>query len=123
MPNPVVHFEIGCRGKARTGAFYTNTFGWTSAPYGPFSEKLMTGAREGIEGHITSLGHEPHNYVIIYIQVEDLASALARVSAEGGRTVVPAVEIPDGDAFAWIADPEGNLVGLLQRRSAGSGPA
>jgi len=52
-----------------------------------------------------------HNYVTVYVQVDDMGDALAKAEALAGRTPVPAVEIPAG-AFAWFADPKGNTIGL-----------
>ena len=46
-----------------------------------------------------------------YVQVEDVAESLKKVESLGGKTIVPAVEIPTG-IFAWFSDPEGNVVGL-----------
>jgi hypothetical protein len=37
---------------------------------------ISTGQSVGIQGHISSLGHEPHNYVTIYVQVDDLQAYL-----------------------------------------------
>ncbi len=108
LNNPVVHFEIGCRDLAKTKAFYGKLFEWDIAPSGV----INTGG-EGIGGHITSLGHEPHNYVTVYVQVEDLQASLDKAVALGGKVLVPAIPIPTGK-FAWIADPEGNMVALLQ---------
>jgi predicted enzyme related to lactoylglutathione lyase len=34
-----------------------------------------------------------------------------RAAALGGKTLVPPAEIPTG-TFAWMADPEGKLIGL-----------
>ena len=33
---------------------------------------IDTGSDQGIPGHINSLGHEPHHYVTVYAQVDDL---------------------------------------------------
>ena len=35
MPNPVVHFEIGCRGRAETQAFFSKLFDWQMLEVGP----------------------------------------------------------------------------------------
>ena len=113
MPNPVVHFEIGCRDRAKTGEFYSKLFDWSIQSQGPASMIDTGGA---VTGHITSLGHEPHHYTHFYVEVEDVAAALAKAESLGGRTVVPPVRIPTG-TFAWFADPEGNTVGLLQRKA------
>jgi predicted enzyme related to lactoylglutathione lyase len=111
MGKPVVHFEIGCRDTSKTQAFYSQLFDWDIAQAGP-AANINTGAG-GINGHITSLGHEPHNYVTVYVQVDDLQAYLDKATALGGKTLVKPVPIPTGK-FAWLADPDGNIVGLLQ---------
>jgi predicted enzyme related to lactoylglutathione lyase len=114
MGKPVVHFEVGCRDSAKTQAFYAKLFDWKMEVAGP-AAMIDTGAGRGINGHITSLGHEPHNYVTFYVEVDDLAAYLAKVQALGGKTLVPPVEISGGrGSFAWMADPEGNLIGLFK---------
>lgn len=115
MPStPVVHFEIGCRDTAKTQQFFSQLFGWQIQSAGP-AALINTGTKEGIQGHITSLGHEPHNYVTFYVQVDDLAAYLEKAKQLGGKTLVPPVKIPTG-MFAWISDPDGNIIGLLQPR-------
>ncbi len=110
MPNPVVYFEIGCRDREATEKFYADLFGWSLLREGPDS-RISTGER-GIPGHITSLGHEPHRYVTVYVEVEDIAAALAKAESLGGRTLVPPVPIPPRGTFAWFSDPDGNTIGI-----------
>ena len=76
MPNPVVHFDIGCRNREKTNEFYTKLFGWKTTDYGPLSKAVDTASDNGINGYLTALGHEPHNYVMVYIEVEDIAATL-----------------------------------------------
>ena len=120
MGQPVVHFEIGCRDSARTQAFYSRLFDWKIEQQGPVPVAVITtggsGGVNGIGGHITSLGHEPHNYITVYVQVDDLQAYLAKAQSLGGKTLVPPVELPDG-AFAWLADPDGNIVGLWKPKN------
>ena len=110
MGKPVVHFEIGCQDKGKTEEFYAKLFDWRLEPYGPAS-MIDTGAGTGINGHLTELGHEPHKYTIIYVQVDDLQASLDKAVELGGKALVPPVDIPTG-SFAWFADPAGNPVGL-----------
>jgi uncharacterized protein len=110
MSQPVVHFEIGCRDQGKTTAFFSELFGWKMQPTGP-ATMIDTGAGSGIQGHISSLGHEPHQYTIFYVQVDDVPAYLDKVQRLGGKTLVPPVEIPTG-TFAWFADPGGNTIGL-----------
>ena len=114
MPNPVVHFEIGCRDRAKTGEFYSALFDWKISEQGPASN-IDTGVSGALAGHITSLGHEPQHYTMFYVQVEDIRAALKMAESLGGKTLVPPVTLPGAGIFAWMADPEGNMVGLLQK--------
>jgi predicted enzyme related to lactoylglutathione lyase len=120
MGRPVIHFEIGCRDRAKTEAFYASLFDWRIEGAGP-AGMISTASDRGIQGHITSLGHEPHNYVNIYVEVENLEASLARAAELGAKTVVGPVPIPQG-RFAWIADPEGTVIGLMEPRQEPGGP-
>jgi predicted enzyme related to lactoylglutathione lyase len=111
MGQPVVHFEIGCRDNAKAQQFYGKLFDWQFQPYGP-AAMIATGDKGGIQGHINTLGHEPHNYVTFYVQVDDLKASLDKAGTLGGKTLVQPTEVPGMGAFAWLADPEGNVIGL-----------
>lgn len=118
MGNPVTHFDIGCRNRKKTAAFYAKTFGWVMQDAGNNTE-VETGSGKGIDGAITALGHEPHNYVMVYIEVEDADVAAEKVTAAGGTVTIGPMDIPDGRGrFAWFEDPEGNLMGLFQPPAA-----
>ena len=114
MGRPVVHFEIGCRNSEKTQEFYSQMFDWKIQAMGPAA--MIAQETGGIAGHITALGHEPHNYTIFYVDVEDVAAALEKAEALGGKTLVPPVKIPFG-TFAWMQDPEGNTIGLWKTGS------
>jgi uncharacterized protein len=114
MSNPVVHFEIGCKDLAATTAFYTKLFGWTPTTTPPVASFLNTNSTEGIQGHITALGHEPQQYITFYIRVENIVDSLAKIEEAGGKKVLGPFPLPDKQQFAWFRDPEGNMVGLLQ---------
>src|SRR5262245_46606372 len=111
MGQPVVHFEIGCRNSLAAKAFYGQLFNWKMEEYGP-AFMISTGTSAGIQGHINSLGHEPHNVVTVYVQVDDLQAHLNRAGQLGGKTLVPPTEIPGMGHFAWFTDPDGNIIGL-----------
>ena len=107
MPHPVVHFEIGCRDRAKTDHFFSELFGWKIGP-----ASVDTGS--GIPGHITALGHEPQHYTIFYVEVDDVQACLDKAASLGGKTIVPPIKIPTG-TFAWFNDIDGNTIGLLKR--------
>ena len=114
METPVVHFEIGCRDKERTAQFFTDLFGWKMSPLGP-ATFIESGGQGGIPGHITSLGHEPHHYVTVYVRVSDLQVSVDKAVGLGARLLVPPTPIPTG-RFAWISDLDGNTIGLLEAK-------
>ncbi len=116
MGKPVVHFEIGCRDKAATMQFYADLFDWKIEEFGPAS-MINTGSDSGIHGHISALGHEPHNYVTVYAEVDDLQAALDKAEKLGGKTIIPPTEVPEAGHFAWLSDPEGTVVGLWKPKS------
>ena len=109
---PVVHFEIGCDKPDSTLKFYTDVFGWkgTKAQY---NTDLDTGSTEGIQGHLTSLGHEPRQYIQFYIKVDSVKEHIKLVEQKGGKLHIGPLPTGRGEYFAWIYDPEGNMLGLL----------
>jgi predicted enzyme related to lactoylglutathione lyase len=110
--HPVVHFEVGCKDLAATTKFYSETFGWSPTP-STMSANLNTNSKDGIQGHITALGHEPNNYVTFYIQVDDIKGMLTKIEAAGGKKVIGPFPLPNGKEFAWFRDNEGSLIGLV----------
>ncbi|HEV8147388.1 MAG TPA: VOC family protein [Bryobacteraceae bacterium] len=112
MGRPVVHFEIGCRDKARTGEFFSKLFGWQIQATGP-AHNINTGSGQGIQGHITALGHEPQHYTTFYVEVEDVQASLDKAKELGGKALVGPIAIPTG-TFAWFSDPDGNMIGLIK---------
>jgi uncharacterized protein len=113
MGRPVVHFEIGCKDKTKTVEFYAQLFDWKISEQGPAA--MIAAEPGGITGHIVALGHEPQHFTTFYVDVEDVAAYLEKANALGGKTLVPPLDIPTG-TFAWIEDPEGNLVGLWKAK-------
>lgn len=118
MPAPVVHFEIGCKDLESTKAFYSKVLGWEYVPGMPSMGMvsnvgpMASSPTPGIGGHINTLGHEPHNYVTFYAQVDDIPATLANIQKHGGKMLVPMTEVPNMGHFAWFTDPEGNAIGL-----------
>jgi uncharacterized protein len=119
MPNPIVHFEIGCRDREKSTSFYQQLFDWEMTP-GEISTDIRTDAEsaiaQAIGGHIASLGHEPLHYTNFYVGVSSAAEYLAKAEALGGKTLIPPILLPNGSTFAWFADIDGNTVGLLSRK-------
>ena len=113
MPNPVVHFEIGCRNREKTVDFYQKLFDWTMQP-NEIATEIETDPGSPVTGHIVSLGREPHFYTQFYVEVPDLSAALEKAESLGGKILIPPIPRPTGGRFAWFRDPEGNTIGLIE---------
>jgi len=73
---------------------------------------IQTGSEQGIQGHFTALGHEPFRYTMFYVNVDDIDAYTTQCVELGGKIVVPRQDIPGYGSFAWLSDPDGNVVGL-----------
>jgi predicted enzyme related to lactoylglutathione lyase len=51
---------------------------------------------------------------VVYWQVADIEAKLAEVTAAGATVKEPAREVGGGRLVATVADPDGNVLGLLQ---------
>ena len=114
MAAPIVQFEIGCRDRKKIGAFYAEVLGWGIG--GGANEYADAIENAGLAGHIVALGHEPHNYVMVYGEVEDIDATCDQVEKSGGARHIGPLPIPGGRRFAWIKDPEGALFGLIDKK-------
>jgi predicted enzyme related to lactoylglutathione lyase len=112
MAAPVVFFEIGSPDSASLAGFYGDVLGWRFAELGA-ARAVVAGHEGGPAGLLNTLGHPPETYVMVYVQVDDLEAALARVAQGGGARLVGPQPLPDGRRFAWVRDPAGNTIGLI----------
>lgn len=112
MGRPLIHFDIGCRDLVRARGFYGELFEWSLEAHDRASLRIRTGAGRGVEGFLTSLGHAPYRYVMPYVEVEEITPSLERAARLGGSVVVPETAAGSDGRFAWLCDPDGNLIGL-----------
>lgn len=125
--DPVVHFEMPYEDRQRMADFYTKVFGWQTRMLGEemgayvVANTTDTGpdGRPKTPGHINGgffakpedkLGHQPN----VVIAVKDVATALKKVQAAGGKLLGEPMEIPGVGTYAGFLDTEGNRVSLLQ---------
>lgn len=111
---PVVHWEIRARDAGKMSDFYANMFNWDIGAEGRLRQiSPGIGAPETITGHI--LEDRESSGVTLYIQVLDLAASLARAKELGGAVLREPFQPPGQPTLAWIADPEGNKITLVQQ--------
>jgi predicted enzyme related to lactoylglutathione lyase len=109
MTRPVVHFEIRGKDPQRL-----ELFGWDiSVPNALGAMQFPPGlGQEGVGGHIR--GAESPG-VSVFVQVLDPVDTLRKAEELGGRAVLQPFDVPGGPTIAQMADPEGNLVGLVKQ--------
>lgn len=116
MTSRVVHFEIPIDDADRASGFYRGVFGWDIAKWGPVNYWLMTTGAEpgpGAEGALTPRAEAPEG-VVVYVGVDDIDDAMAKVKEAGGTLLAEKMPIPTMGWSAHVRDTEGNLVGLFQ---------
>ncbi len=104
-------------------AFYREIFGWqkVAARAGSIEKYQPFGSGgETIGGMFTKLPRTPVPYWLYYVEVDDLAAALGRVQAAGGRLFEGPFDLLDDMSIARCVDPQGAIFALQGPRS---GPA
>ena len=120
MANPVMHFELIARDRAKLRGFYGKLFGWREQDY-PDAEYtiLQSGAGMGIDFAIGSSMAGLASGPTIYVAVDDVGTMLGAARKEAGVEVVQEpYEIPGMGQFAVFTDPEGNRIGLWKMPEA-----
>ena len=115
--NGISHFAINADDVPSTRRFYESVFGWTFTAYGPPDFYRITtpdGPPGAIQKRRELLPGQPTLGYECTISVADLDATLAAVTAAGGRVVLERSEIAEVGAVAFIADPAGNIAGVMQ---------
>ena len=116
MTRPVVAFEIRAKDQKRLQEFYATLFGWNIDSSNPMGisriEPGIGGPEAGVGGHIRQ-AEAPG--VSIFVQVLDPVETLRKAEEMGGKATMQPFDVPGGPTIAQMADPEGNLVGLVKQ--------
>lgn len=104
------YIELPAADIAASKTFYSQAFGWALADFGPSYAATTTGDVDiGLQGDASEAPAAP----LPVIQVDDLAAALAAVTAAGGTVVRPIFGFPGGRRFQF-RDPHGNELAVMQ---------
>ena len=113
MADKVVHFEVVGKDAAKLHQFYGSLFGWNVNAENPMNYGIVDAAEAGIGGGIGQ-AESGSGHVTFYVGVDDPQAYLDKAESLGGKTVMPVTEIPNMVTFALVADPEGNMVGVVK---------
>jgi predicted enzyme related to lactoylglutathione lyase len=121
----------------RSLQFYEQAFGWPRndrIDYANYVELMPPdGGSLGLyerEGFAGTVGAEPSLIpagrvapAYVYVRVDDVDSAVARLEAAGGRPLSPPLDRSWGERAAWFADPDGNVVAVAQTSATADSPS
>ncbi len=123
----VVHFQMPYENRERMAKFYRTAFGWQTQVLGAemgnyvvvtTAESDANGPKERgrINGGFFAKTPEMGAVQVtnIVLAVEDLPTAMKRVTNAGGKIVGKPMDVPGIGRYVSFADTEGNIEGLLQ---------
>ena len=90
--------------------FYGALFGWKFEDV-PGMEYGVAQNAEGVPGGVGRAPQGP-GWSTFYVKVDDIGAAVKIANEQGGKTLMPVTQLPDGMTIAVIADPEGHPIGL-----------
>lgn len=117
MAGRPVHIEFPAKDTARAKEFYGSLFGWQFQEFGDI-DYHMTRFDEQTGGAIYA-GDE--NRPLVYVDVDDMDAATARVAELGGEADEKQ-PVPGMGWFAVCKDTEGTTFGLWQSDTSAQAP-
>ena len=115
MPAEIAHIEFKSANFARTSEFYGKLFDWQMEHNASASYMKLAGGDGPSAGWFRAdLVQSPGP--VAYLPVDDLESKLTEVEAAGGRILVRSLPFAGGGEICLFADPDGNVLGLWQRK-------
>ena len=117
MSNPVMRWQIISRDPEKTARFYATLFDWKVDARNKLGyRELKTGNGRGIDGGVWPGPSDGHDFVQLFVEVDDIDAAIAKAAKLGANVMVPKSALPDGDTIAILVDPAGLAFGLMARR-------
>ena len=116
LPHPIVHVEVQCKDMNKAARWYGDLLGWEMTAFPEMSYTAFQTGQKGIGGGINpDENAEPG--ALVYVEARDrsdLDDMLAKTKANGGSVVSEPFETPGVAIFAFVADPDGNRIGLMK---------
>jgi catechol 2,3-dioxygenase-like lactoylglutathione lyase family enzyme len=125
--NRRMHLVFAVADVGRSYQFYREVFGWKSHLEWPgeYTELVVSDEdRLGLyrrDGYAVTAGAEPAELngrvspAYLYLRVEDLDEAIARLKKAGAKPLSRRSERSWGEEAAYFADPDGNVVAVARK--------
>jgi predicted enzyme related to lactoylglutathione lyase len=111
----IAHMEIPSDDLERTSTFYGGVFAWQIGPVDGFPDyEMVSTGQEGLGGAIGLRGKTAPDALRIYVNVDSIEAALAKVADLGGSVIVERTEVPGMGRYAAVKGPQVNEMGLWE---------
>ena len=123
MSGRVVHFEIPFDDGDRARDFYREAFGWEMQSMPDMGYTLVSTGPNGeqgpsepgfINGGMLSRTDSPSAAPVLVVDVDSIDDTLTSIGRLGGKTLRGREPVGDMGFAAYLADPEGTVVGLWE---------
>lgn len=113
----VVLFELSSQDPERAAAFYSSVFGWKVGEpnWGYYPVTTGKEGKPGIDGGIAKGPNDFPHGTRIQIEVDDIEAAIRKSVGAGAQIVRDKMEF-DRFYLAYLVDPVGNGIGLIQNK-------
>jgi uncharacterized protein len=113
----VVLFELSSQDPERAASFYSSVFGWKIAEqnWGYYPVTTGNNDKPGINGGISKGPNDFPHGTRIQIEVENIDEAINKSIELGAQVVRGKMEFDDF-YLAYLVDPVGNGIGLIQNK-------
>jgi predicted enzyme related to lactoylglutathione lyase len=110
----ICHVELPVKDRTRAKAFYGEVFGWKFTDVPGMDYTLFETPGRVIGGGLFSPSERMPEKVINYMLVESIDQSAKKVTALGGKTLSPKIDVPGHGTLMQILDSEGNLIALWE---------
>lgn len=115
MSGTIVHIEFPAEDRGQLSQFYNSVFGWELQEFPDMNYTTFSSGEGSLGGGFSSISEaNPRGAVIAYIDVDDVQAALEAIEAQGGKTLMPPMDIPGVGTIAHFSDPSGNRVAVIK---------
>jgi predicted enzyme related to lactoylglutathione lyase len=115
-PGHIIWNELITNDLATASDFYREIAGWELAPMSPDPLSYTVAKIDGapVAGLFQPADPPAHSAWIMSVNTDDIDATIARALELGGEVIHAANTVPGVGRTAWIADPAGGVIGLMQ---------
>jgi uncharacterized protein len=111
MSHPVTWFQIQGPNAEALRTFYAAVFDWKMQAMGPDNSMVAPEQPGGIAGGVGA-SQDGSASVSVFVEVDDIPEALAKIGAAGGTPVMDPVDMGEMGRISGFLDPAKNWVGI-----------